>query len=287
LIEEGKLTDKPRLLAVHAHPDDEASKGAATTLKYVKQGHDVLIVTCTDGQRGDLLNPNLDKDEFLKDIKKFREKELQNSIEILGAKNISLGYEDSGWVENGPVPKGSFADIPVEVAADELIKIIREFKPHVIVTYDENGGYPHPDHIRTHEISAYAWRKSGEVFYKPELGPSWLMAKMYYHQTFNSKKLQVFDETFKKLNIKNPYSEWFEKMEENFHLVTTQIECAEYFPARSEALKAHRSQIDPAGDWFAMPLAREQEIWPYEDYQLAATRVNSDLPESDLFSGLR
>ncbi len=280
------MTDKPRLLAVHAHPDDEASKGAATTRKYVELGHEVLIVTCTDGQRGDLLNPNLSQSDFSANIKKIREKELQDSIEILGAKSVSLGFEDSGWVENGPVPSGSFADISIETAADELIKVIRSFKPQVIITYDENGGYPHPDHIRTHEISAYAWQKSGEMFYKPELGAHWLMAKMYYHQTFNSKKLQVFDETFKKLGIANPYAKWFDEIEENFHLVTTQIECAEYFSVRAAALIAHRSQIDPAGDWFAMPLEKEQEIWPFEDFQLAATRVNSDLPETDLFAGL-
>jgi mycothiol S-conjugate amidase len=280
------LPNKFRLLAVHAHPDDEASKGAATVAKYVKAGHEVLIVTCTGGERGDLLNPNLDKDLYLKDIATFRKKEMEDSIKILGAKHAWLGYEDSGWVENGPVPKGSFADVEISQPADELIKIIRSFKPHVLVTYDENGGYPHPDHIRTHEISFYAWEKSGKLLYKPELGFAWEISKMYYHQSFSSKKLQVFDEAFTKLKIENPYAKWFDEIEEDFHLVTTQIQCAEYFEVRAEALKAHRSQIDPAGDWFAMPLSEEKKIWPFEDYQLAATRVNSDLPETDLFAGL-
>ncbi len=281
------MTNKLRIIAVHAHPDDEASKGAATVAKYVKQGHEVLIVTCTGGERGDLLNPNLDKAEYEKNIAEFRKQEMAESIKILGAKHAWLGFEDSGWVENGPVPKGTFADLPIEQVGEKLIKIVRAFKPQVLLTYDENGGYPHPDHIRTHEISMYAWENSRDLTFKPELGFAWSISKLYYHQTFHSKKLEVFDEAFTRLGIKNPYAAWFENRPDNSHLVTTQIECADFFSVRSAALKAHRSQIDPAGDWFAMPLTEEQKIWPFEDYQLAATRVNSQLPETDLFAGLR
>ena len=275
-----------RILSVHAHPDDEASKGAATVAKYLKMGHEVLIVTCTGGERGDLLNKNLDETEFKNDVKKFRELEMQASIKVLGAKHQWLGFEDSGWVENGPVPKGSFADLSIQEAGDKLIKIVREFKPQVIITYDENGGYPHPDHIRTHEISMHAWENSHSLIYKPELGPPWKIQKLYYHQTFNTRKLAVFAEAFNRLSIKNPYAEWFDEKVDDSHLITTQIECAEFFEVRDAALRSHASQVDPAGEWFAMPREEEKKIWPYEEYQLAATRVNTTLPENDLLAGL-
>lgn len=275
-----------RILAVHAHPDDEASKGAATTAKYLQAGHEFLIVTCTGGERGDLLNKNLNEAEFNKDIKEFRKLEMQESIRLLGAKHEWLGFEDSGWVESGPVPKGTFADLSIDEPGDELIKIVREFKPQVLITYDENGGYPHPDHIRTHEISMHAWENSRHLTYKPELGFPWTIQKLYYHQTFNSKKLATFAEAFDRLGIKNPYLEWFDEEFDDSYLVTTQIECADYFAVRDAVLKAHASQVDPAGDWFAMPREEEKKIWPFEDFQLAATRVNTTLPESDLLSGL-
>ena len=283
----GKLTQKMRILAVHAHPDDEASKGAATVAKYLKLGHEVLIVTCTGGERGDLLNKNLDESEFKKDIKEFRKKEMQDSINVLGAKHEWLAFEDSGWVEKGPVPKGSFADVPIQEPGDKLIKIVREFKPHVLITYDENGGYPHPDHIRTHEISMHAWENSQRLIYKSELGSPWKIKKLYYHQTFSTKKLAVFAEAFKRLGIEDPYAQWFDEKVDDSHLITTQIECAEFFDVRDAALKAHASQVDPEGEWFAMPRDEEKKIWPFEDYQLAATRVDTTLPETDLLTGLR
>jgi len=276
-----------RILSVHAHPDDEASKGAATTAKYLKEGHEFLIVTCTAGERGDLLNKNLDENAFKKNVKEFRRLEMQESIKILGASHQWLGFEDSGWVESGPVPKGSFADVPIEEPGDKLIKIVREFKPEVLITYDENGGYPHPDHIRCHEISMYAWENSRNLTYKPELGFPWTIQKLYYQQTFHTKKLAVFAAAFARLGIPNPYAEWFDEKVDDGHLITTQIECADYFEVRDASLKAHASQVDPTGDWFAMPRDEEKKIWPSEDYQLAATRVNTTLPESDLLAGLR
>ena len=140
-----------RLLTVHAHPDDEASKGAATVAKYVAEGVEVMIATCTGGERGDVLNPKLKNPETEKELTQIRKKEMEESIKVLGAKHTWLGFQDSGWPDGEPkppLPKGCFAEIPIEEAAKPLIKLIREFRPQVLITYDENGGYPHPDHIR-------------------------------------------------------------------------------------------------------------------------------------------
>src|SRR3954453_3065900 len=144
-------------MAVHAHPDDESSKGAATMAKYVSEGVDVLVVTCTGGERGSILNPKLQGDKYIEEhIHEVRAKEMAEAREILGVRQEWLGFVDSGLPEGDPtppLPDGCFALEDVDVAAERLVRLIRTFRPHVITTYDENGGYPHPDHIMTHKIS--------------------------------------------------------------------------------------------------------------------------------------
>src|SRR5438067_12437021 len=148
-------------MAVHAHPDDESSKGAATMARYVREGVDVLVVTCTGGERGDILNPALAEDpDVLADLPARRRAEMARAREILGVRQEWLGFVDSGLPEGDPLPplpEGCFALQPVEEAAERLVEMIRRFRPHVMTTYDENGGYPHPDHVMTHKISMVAF----------------------------------------------------------------------------------------------------------------------------------
>src|SRR4051794_16089428 len=139
----GARTSGLRLLHVHAHPDDESSKGAATTAKYVAEGVDVHVVTCTGGERGSILNPNMDRPDVLGNIAEIRRQEMERAREILGVTQDWLGFVDSGWPEGDPpppLPEGCFALIPVEEAALPLVRLIRSFRPHVVTTYDENGG---------------------------------------------------------------------------------------------------------------------------------------------------
>ena len=150
--------DQLRLLAVHAHPDDESSKGAATMAKYVAEGARVLVATCTGGERGSVLNPAMDRPEVWERLPQIRVEEMARAREILGVEQEFLGFVDSGLPEGDPLPPlpdGCFALVPVEEAAAPLVALIRRFRPQVITTYDERGGYPHPDHIKTHEISVY------------------------------------------------------------------------------------------------------------------------------------
>src|ERR1700754_5121359 len=151
-------------MAVHAHPDDESSKGAATMARYVDEGVDVLVVTCTGGERGSILNPGLkDRPDIEANIAQIRREEMTRAREILGVRQEWLGFVDSGLPEGDPLPPlpdGCFGVTPVEVGAEALVRRIRAFRPHVITTYDENGGYPHPDHIMCHNISVAAFDAS-------------------------------------------------------------------------------------------------------------------------------
>ena len=148
-----------RLLHVHAHPDDESSKGAATTAKYVAQGVQVLVATCTGGERGSILNPRMDTPENWAISRELRSAEMARAKTILGIEQTWLGFVDSGLPEGDPLPplpEAASRCMDADEAAGALVKVIREFRPQVLTTYDENGGYPHPDHIMCHKISMAA-----------------------------------------------------------------------------------------------------------------------------------
>ena len=287
------MADTLRLMAVHAHPDDESSKGAATMAKYVAAGHEVMVVTCTGGERGDILNPAMDRPEITADISSVRRQEMARAAEILGVQHRWLGFVDSGLPEGDPLPPlpdGCFALVPLEESVPPLVRAIREFKPHVIVTYDENGGYPHPDHIRCHEVSVAAFDAAGDPDLHPDEGEPWTPLKLYYSHGFSRTRLVAMHEALLARGLESPYGEWLEKWDPErgdiSHRVTTRVECADHFETRDAALLAHATQIDPNSRWFAVPLDLQREVWPYEEYELVRSLVDSTLPEDDLFSGI-
>ncbi|AUN39580.1 mycothiol conjugate amidase Mca [Tsukamurella tyrosinosolvens] len=282
-----------RLLAVHAHPDDESSKGAATMARYAAEGNDVLVATFTGGERGDILNPAMDVAGVKDRLPEVRREEMAKAAAILGVEHRWLGFVDSGLPEGDPLPplpEGCFALEPVEVPTETLVRLIREFRPHVMITYDENGGYPHPDHIMTHTVSLAAYEAAADPEQFPEAGEPWQISKVYYSHGFLRGKFQAFADEFEKNGLENPYTEWLArwKDEKNDMMarVTTQVECGEYFPVRDDALRAHATQIDPNGPFFAVPMEWQQRLWPTEEYELAKTVVSSRMPEKDLFSGI-
>src|ERR1700749_1820136 len=168
-------------MAVHAHPDDESSKGAATMARYVREGAQVLVCTLTGGERGDILNPAMDRPEIKADIAAVRRAEMARAREILGVEQRFLGFTDSGLPEGDPkppLPGGCFAVTPLETAARPLVQLVREFRPHVILTYDESGGYPHPDHVMTHKVAAEAFDKAGDPDAYPGPAVPWQPLKM-------------------------------------------------------------------------------------------------------------
>jgi mycothiol S-conjugate amidase len=287
------VTHAPRrLLAVHAHPDDEASKGAATVARYVAEGVDVLVATCTGGERGSILNPAMDRPDVVANLSGVRHQEMQRAIEILGVHHAWLGWVDSGLPEGDPLPplpEGCFALEPLEVAAEPLVRLIRTFRPHVITTYDENGGYPHPDHVMTHKVSVAAFEAAADPEQYPGTGEPWQPLKLYYHMTFHKARFTAMHEGMLAAGLESPYEErlkeWADRAEVGDR-VTTRVECSDYFGVRDQALLAHATQVDPTSFWFACPLEIQQKAWPTEDYELARSLVDSVKPEDDLFAGI-
>jgi mycothiol S-conjugate amidase len=289
-----------RLLAVHAHPDDESSKGAATMAKYVREGAEVLVATMTGGERGDILNKAMDRPEVKANLPAIRQEEMNRAREILGVRQRFMGFIDSGLPEGDPkppLPEGCFALTPLEAASQPLVQLVREFRPHVILTYDENGGYPHPDHVMTHKVAAEAFDKAGDPDAYPGTGEPWQPLKMYYFVTFHQEKYVALHEEMIRRNLDSPYVKIFEEREERRrkraeqgmkdYEITTKIDAADYFEIRDQALLAHATQIDPKGSWFACPIDVQRVAWPWEDYHLARSLADTELPEDDLFAGIR
>src|SRR5215468_3264471 len=250
-----------RLMAVHAHPDDESSKGAATMARYVRRG------------------------------------EMARAREILGVRQQFLGFVDSGLPEGDPpplLPEGCFALQKVEDAAEPLVRAVRQFRPHVMLTYDENGGYPHPDHVMTHQVSVEAFDAAADPDRYPGSGEPWQPLKLYYFVSFHKARFTALHEEMERRGLESPYAEWFKRWDDEDRAagrteleVTTRIPCADFFGIRDRALLAHATQIDPESSWFACPLEVQQAAWPTEDYHLARSVVDTELPEDDLFAGVR
>ncbi|MEU9017364.1 mycothiol conjugate amidase Mca [Actinomadura sp. NPDC048394] len=282
--------ERPRLLTVHAHPDDESSKGAATLAKYAAEGADVLVATCTGGERGSVLNPALDRPEVRADLPAVRRREMAAAREILGVRQRFLGFTDSGLPGDGEdLPDGCFALQPLRDAARPLVALIREFRPHVVVTYDETGGYPHPDHIKTHQVTAEAFGAAADPARYPGTGAPWQAAKLYYQGAFSRAWFQALHDGMIGRGLESPMgpvlAEWPDGAADLE--ITTRVPCAEYFAVRDAALLAHATQVDPDAGFMLHPRDVEREVWPTEDYRLAFSHVATELPETDLFAGLR
>jgi mycothiol S-conjugate amidase len=293
------VSEQLRLMAVHAHPDDESSKGAAAMAKYSAEGVDVLVVTCTGGERGSVLNPKLDRPDIWENIAEIRRAEMDRAREILGVRQAWLGFVDSGLPEGDPLPPlpdGCFGLMDPEAAAAPLVELIRSFKPHVITTYDERGGYPHPDHVMTHKISVVAFDAAADPTRYPEAGEPWQPLKLYYNMGWSRKRMTMLHEAMLEATGESPYTEWIKEWQERRdgqdwpdpdERTTTKVPCGEFFEVRDDALRAHATQVDPDGFWFAVPLPLQQKIWPTEDYELVKSFVETTTPEDDLFAGVR
>jgi mycothiol S-conjugate amidase len=275
---------------VHAHPDDEASKGAGSVRKYVDEGAIATLVCCTGGEAGDILNPAMDRPEIRERIDEVRREELDRSAEIIGyAEVVMLGYRDSGMPDS---PENAdprcFAKADEDEAVERLVKVIRRTRPQVILTYgDDQEGYPHPDHLRVHDISIIAWDAAGDPDRFPEAGEPWTPQKLYY-STWSRARIMAVHQGILDAGKESPFDErWFERPSQD-HRITTKIDVSEYYAARAGALRAHATQIDPESPfWFALPDEVMATLYPWDDFELAHSRVPTELPESDLFAGVR
>ena len=283
-----------RLMAVHAHPDDESSKGAATMARYAREGVDVLVATLTGGERGDILNKAMERPEIRADLAAVRRAEMARAREILGVRQLFLGFTDSGLPEGDPLPPlpdGCFALEPLEAAARPLVRAVRAFRPQVILGYDENGGYPHPDHVKCHQVTVEAFEAAADPDRYPDCGEPWQPAKLYYFATFHRARFMALHEEMLRRGLESPYAErldeWVENPDHPGLEITTRVPCADFFEIRDQALLAHATQIDPEGGWFSCPRDVQAAAWPTEDFHLARSVVDTEKPEDDLFAGVR
>jgi len=284
------MADPLCLLTVHAHPDDESSKGAGTVAKYHAEGVRTVLVCCTGGEEGDILNPAMDKPEVRERLHEVREQELRRAAEVIGYDEVRLlGYRDSGMPESeANANPACFFQADFDEAVGKLVAEIRRARPQVIVTYnDDQQGYPHPDHIRVHEISVVAFDAAGDPGKYPEAGDPWQPAKLYY-TLWARKRFVAMHEKFLELGLKSPFDDrWFERPDMDDR-ITTSVDIAEFADVRREALLAHATQIDPDSPfWFGLPHEVARTIHPYDDYHLARSIDEPTLPEDDLFAGIR
>ncbi len=277
------------LLSVHAHPDDEASKGASTVARYKSDDVRAVLVTCTGGEEGDILNPVMDTPEVRADLHGVRMRELERSAALIGYDEVVLlGYRDSGMPgSEANARPDAFANAPLDEAVARLVRIIRAERPQVILTYgDDQQGYPHPDHLMVHDISIPAFDLAGDPDYRPDLGDPFAPSKMYWN-VWSRERMVAMHETFLELGLESPFGDdWFSRPSHDDR-ITTRIDIADWFDVRLEALLAHETQVDPdSAFWFGLPRDIARTIHPWEEFILGRSRVDTTIPESDLFAGI-
>ena len=301
------MTADQRLLLVHAHPDDECINNGATMARYVAEGRDVTVVTCTAGEMGEILVPEwshkaADSDDSLGE---HRREELAEAMAVLGVTDSRFlggfgAFRDSGmkWHEDGhaipadEVHENAFWHADLREAADHLVRVIREIRPQVLVTYDEFGNYGHPDHIQAHRVAMYAAQLAAAPSYKRDLGEPWDVAKVYWIAMSESK----MRESLRQIRASGD-TETFEGMDPDGEmgpfvtpdeLISTRVDGAEFVQRKMDALAKHRSQVEPDG-FFFKGAESGHAFWADEFYRLvkgSAGPAGADGFEDDLFAGL-
>ena len=259
--------------------------------RYADEGVRVVLVCATGGEEGDILNPRMDKPGIKERMGELRMAELETACDILGVERMyQLGYRDSGMPgsEANAHPE-AFCNADPDEVMGKLVEIMRAERPDVVLGYDESRGYEHPDHVKVHEWGTAAWNAAADAGKWSDRGEPWAPAKLYYFATFTKARILALHEAAVAEGIETPYEEWIKGWDERGFVeprVTTKIDVSDYIELRSKALMAHATQIDPDGLWFAIPDELQRRIYPWEDYTLIASRVETKLPEDDLFAGL-
>lgn len=290
------------ILTVHAHPDDEASKGAPTLARYAGEGVKTVLVCCTGGEEGGIHNPalqgehgpfhGLEGEAYATALHRRRMAELARSAEVIGFHEVVfLGYRDSGMKDEpaNEYPE-CFHRADLDEAVGRLVTVIRRTRPQVMITYnDDQAGYPHPDHVKVHDISVPAFRRAGDPTWYPWAGAPWQPSKLYYTMWSRTRMVAVH-EALLRLRGSSPFDEkWFDRPSQD-HRITTRIDVRHHLWARTQALLAHETQIDPGEPfWFGLSDDELAAVYPYEDWVLAMSAVGGPDPgalEDDLFAGL-
>jgi N-acetyl-1-D-myo-inositol-2-amino-2-deoxy-alpha-D-glucopyranoside deacetylase len=272
------------LLFVHAHPDDETINNGVAMAHYAEQGHHVALVTCTAGEEGEVLISDLEHLAAAATDKlgEHRKIELANAMEALGVKDHRfLGgfakYRDSGMMgQPSNDRKDCFWQADLLEASLHLVKIIRELKPRVLVTYDEFGGYGHPDHIQTHRIAMHAAQLAGLRGFKPELGDAWEIPKIYWNTTPRGEMANAMNK-LREMGVQHEFLEMSPgdvPFLTDDELVTTKLVFPEQVSKKKAAIRAHGTQIDIEDGFFAAFELLGEEFYGTEHYRLVSGVLN-------------
>jgi N-acetyl-1-D-myo-inositol-2-amino-2-deoxy-alpha-D-glucopyranoside deacetylase len=284
------------LMTVHAHPDDETISTGGVMAKYAAQGARVVCVTCTGGEHGEIVVPELDTPENHAKLGETRAVELQKALAQLGnVESRKLGYVDSGMMgtPENDAPE-SFWQADFDAAVEKLLTIVREVRPQVMVSYNDFGGYGHPDHIRAALTCKAAFERS--VAEDGDVAP----VKLY--EVANPVRRN--EEVMKRAEERGVRSWWTpdenetdeQRTQREEHMakmvaatgpVTTSINVRDYVPNKYAALKEHVTQLPQDGFFLAFTLEDWQELMPIEEFTLRVSRTGVRIPEDDLFAGLR
>ena len=290
------------MLLVHAHPDDETINNGATMARYVAEGVQVTLLTCTLGEEGEVLVPELGllAPEHADQLGGYRIAELRAAMDALGVTDWRfLGgpgrYRDSGMMgtpANGK-PR-AFWNADLDEAVGHAVAVVREVRPQVVVTYDEDGGYGHPDHIQAHRVAMAAVERAADPGYRPDLGPAWDVAKVYWCCVPRSVLRQGV-EAMAALGEASPFAQLGDVDDIPFavpdEVVTAAVDARAHAGAKEAAMRAHATQITVDGPFFALSNNLGQEVLGVEHYRLVrgergpAGRAPQDW-EDDLFAGL-
>ena len=291
------------LMTIHAHPDDEASKGAPTVAMYHCEGVRTVLVCCTGGEEGDLQNPALrepgqpfhdmtpeQEKALLVDV---RERELEKSVDVIGFHAVHmLGYRDSGMAgADSNQNAACFHMADIDESTGRLVALIRKERPQVILTYnDDQAGYPHPDHLKVHDISVLAFDRAGDPSWYPEAGEPWQPTKMYYTLWAKERVMSVHEALILKYG-ESPFDEKWLNRQSQDNRITTKLDVAKFMYARTRSLLAHATQVDPTSKWwFGLDDDEMSKVYPWEDWILARStigEVQAGMLETDLFVGVR
>jgi N-acetyl-1-D-myo-inositol-2-amino-2-deoxy-alpha-D-glucopyranoside deacetylase len=289
------MTDR-RLLLVHAHPDDETIGTGATMAKYASEGAHVTLVTCTLGEEGEVVVPELahlasDKEDRLG---AHRIGELAAACAALGVTDHRFLGGPGRWRDSGMMgtPQNDRPDCFWQADLDEatraLVAVVREVRPQVVVTYDDNGGYGHPDHIQAHRVTVAAVRAASDPGYAPGIGEPWTVAKLYFG-AFPKSVLQAGIDRLKASGATNFFgADSAEELPFGIpdEQVTTEIDAGAHLPAKLAAMRAHATQISVDGPFFALSDNVGHQAMGVEYFVLAEPAVAPDAGrETDLFGG--
>lgn len=285
------MTEPLTLMVVHAHPDDECIGTGGIFARYSAEGVQTVLVTCTLGEEGEIVVPEWDTPENHARLAEIRTEELNTAVGILGISHLEvLPYRDSGMIgtPSNQHPE-CFAQADLDEATERLVRLVRQYRPQILMSYNEEGGYGHPDHINAHKITVAAFDAAGDATRYPNAGTPWTPTKLYYISFRRALWLKAWT-AMRERGLKTPLED--EGFDVNRYVddprINSVVDVRAYLPQKLQALRAHRTQIKDDWFWLAVPEDLRDDMFNYEYFIRVSSRVSvPDGDEDDVFAGLR